>query len=1202
MAVPSFDEWYAASIRRYPNAPMEQIRSGYKQRYDRDPAFTQGPSLDQWRSAFRNRYPDAPEEAADQEYEKRYNTLPWYSDVARGVKTGLGQLASTAGALTHALGAEETGQGWMDYAQDVMRANAPEAAISGMDVLDNPGLMARPDWWAYNLPMLATSMAPQLAAAAGAAMIPGGQVASGALGAAAFGTLGGLQEGFGGTYAQRLREGIPKEQALKEAGLMTGGVAGMSMVPGYRIASKAGGGLGSRAITGLIEGTTELAEEPLEAVITGGDPIQATREGFGVLPLAAITGGAVQTGKAPARKTTKEKVDDILEGVTEPAGEPARPFVPPDPEQRRRMGERVILRNQAMGRTRPISDETTKVTSSGTQIQVKPTIVEADSLITSFDRDYPQERQPRQRDRAASMTQIWGIATDIDPTLLDHQPQAGQGSPVGYQDDNLGGYIIVDGNARTEAQKQVYERLPENAQKLRDHLEAQGHDISGFDKPVQLDVIQGPVPVAYEIEANQPDVLALSASEQAQADARLVGPDILSRYRGGDIDLARNADFVRAFVGRIPPAQRNSLVDEQNRISQAGIRRIQGSLLAYAYGKDGNLPGLSRMLESADDNTRAITGAMIDAAPFMAELKSRVRDGLVSPEFDIGAALAGAAQRVSDARRNRQSISEVLKQQDAFTQLDPVERMVVELFANSRGRSAIAKTLQSYAETAMREGDTKQRGIFGDSGMTPESILAGRAAPELAQAARMAPSRDVYAPQGPRPVQNAAAEAARLQRFGWDKDRAIKEAAREGGISTRELYDWTRRQPQEVLDTLMERSSRVKTAENHVAPIVRKWRNGPKIHVVDTWAELPQQVIINHSQRFGTDSLERISAYRWNDNIYLVAARLESQGKAQRAVLHEGLGHWGVEQLLGPQRWAETRGRVLNLIGKDADITRIAADLRQRYASADGTPVPDHVLASEIVANMAESGIRHPLLDRLLAQLREFLRSVGFTIKFTRKELEGILGNAARNMESAPRGTSTQGQQPSITRGDDRTQDLFGTSSAPPQLSEVLEAPNEADIAYARKAGMSAAAQAYDQVESTATNQPAEVYDQISASAYQEYQNRLTGPMGERDYYLGLSNIAKQAAIATRRPALRLPRPADRQRHAAEHGLQAPDQHRRRPGAPGPPVHTGNAGHGRRQRGPRGPGRLRQETLFPACCAGRPGRQEPQRAPGRLPA
>ena len=283
-------------------------------------------------------------------------------------------------------------------------------------------------------------------------------------------------------------------------------------------------------------------------------------------------------------------------------------------------------------------------------------------------------------------------------------------------------------------------------------------------------------------------------------------------------------------------------MDDQGRISQVGIRRIQGALLAYAYGDQ---PGLSRMLESTNDNAKALTGALIDAAPAMSELRTRIQDGTVAPEYDIGGLLADAAQKVSDARRNGVTVDELLRQDDAFNPMPPLERAAIEFFAGVRNRNTLAKKLRDYAETAMREGNTQQTGMFGDQALAPEQILGEQ----------LRPAADLA-------ILNLTEED--LAQFPGDVRDQIRAAQKK------------RRRQQQNLETV----------QGLVDRTTQRWRSGPNVTVVATVADLPAGIRENFNEAYGEDNQGAIRGLRLGNEVFLIAESFNSLAEASRTLRH----------------------------------------------------------------------------------------------------------------------------------------------------------------------------------------------------------------------------------------------------------------------------------------------------------------------------
>jgi hypothetical protein len=941
MAAPSFENFYQAARRHAPGISLDVVRAKYQERYNRPGIFTKPVAKYDFVSAAEKRGID-PELAAE-EYERRYNTMPWYKDVGYAAGRTLGGFGSTLGGVSDFLTGGLAGEGLSDASQRLQARFAPETNLAqpflqGDSWKPNWDLMARPSWWASGLTEVAGSMGPSLGAGVAAKALKYGPKAAAAIGSA----VGGAQEGFGGTYQRAREEGQGRGEAGLRALGMMGGTSALNYPGIARILNRANTSLGARGITGLIEGTTELAEEPLEATIMGEDPIEATRQGMAVLPLAAVTGGLMPGAATSVKQQRRQELEDDLRDVREAV--PGRPA------------------------TEPLNI----ITSSGTNVEAVPRVVPVDDVITSDNPQFPAQLQPRNRDRDASRIQVQEIANKLDGTRLLPNREADRGAPVVEKIvDEQGNekWLVVSGNARTMAIRKAQSENPERAGAYKQVMNDHGFEV-GNNQMVVSEIVGQVDPVQFALEANQADTLNLGASEQAQADARVVDAELLSRYQGGDLDLARNADFVRDFIGRVPTAQRNDLIDDDGRISQVGIRRIQGALLAYAYGEDGNLPGLSRMLESTDDNTRAITGGLIDAAPYLAELKTRIGAGQVAPQYDIGPVLAMAAQRVSEARRNRQNIEELLLQQDAFSQQSPLEKSAIGFFAGIRNRKTLASRLQSYADTAMREGDTRQTGMFAGDSLTPEQILG---VDELDLAAAM-----------PR-----------------DPENAIKLGMFTGAIDT----GASERPPRVRRPTTKKETTHRNNVENNwVRPLIAGWgANAPRVHVMATTRDLPLDVRWGLQSQFGLRAANQVEGVRMGNDIYLNAKAMRRPKQVAKLLAHEAVGHHGMETMLGEERFVAVMNQTLALTRTDPVIKKIADELSDNYTNPETGEVDREVLAKEVIAHLAETNPNHTLIQRLLAYVREFLRRMGFdkrfpNVKFTRKDLEALLIRANKHL------------------------------------------------------------------------------------------------------------------------------------------------------------------------------------------------------------
>lgn len=356
----------------------------------------------------------------------------------------------------------------------------------------------------------------------------------------------------------------------------------------------------------------------------------------------------------------------------------------------------------------------TAMTPTGTPVDVDYAIVSLDSLTASNLEDgrinpkYPQERQPRDRTDGKSEQQIQRIMRDFDPRQLDESPTTDNGSPIV---DAAG--IVESGNGRTMMFNRIYRDRPDLAKAYQDHLRAKGYPIDGVKNPVVVrirrtdmtnDEIGG-----YTRDSNTDTKLAMSATEQAIADATALPDAAMSLYRGGDIDAAANRGFVTAFNRHVVPENEQGTMIDQNTgaMSQEAVRRISGAMLAKAYG-DAEL--INKLIEAADNNIKSIGGALLDVSPAWAKMRAAARDGSIAPEMDQTAALIEAVKLVNRARTEGRNVIEYVKQPDLLSGdgISPMgQRFLALMFKDTRqwtkpqGRDRMVEAFTSYTDEAM---------------------------------------------------------------------------------------------------------------------------------------------------------------------------------------------------------------------------------------------------------------------------------------------------------------------------------------------------------------------------------------------------------------------------------------------------------------------------------------------------------------------
>lgn len=390
-----------------------------------------------------------------------------------------------------------------------------------------------------------------------------------------------------------------------------------------------------------------------------------------------------------------------------------------------RQPEQAVRSNQGVGSG---AEPSVVFTSAGRPVEVKPRLVEADSLITSDRPGYPKGIQPRHRGkRAASSSQINDIASKLRPAELGASATADTGAPIIGPDN-----AVESGNGRVMALRAVYKNHPEREAAYRSWLESQGYDLTGMKEPVlvreRVTQMTDAERQAFAVEANKPGVAEMSPVELAQSDAKALDDAVLSQLEGGDVTLEKNSGFVRSFLAKLTESERGGMLQADGTLSQKGVRRIEGAILAKAYGETPESAAiLARILESTDNDVRSVTAALMDAAPEFAKMREAIGQGRSDPSYDIAANIVKAVDELVRIRRTGQAPAEALGQVDLLNPRDPKVTDLLKTFYNDKmtrlaSREKIGGMLKKYAEEAQRV-NLNQGDIFGDKPPAAEAML-----------------------------------------------------------------------------------------------------------------------------------------------------------------------------------------------------------------------------------------------------------------------------------------------------------------------------------------------------------------------------------------------------------------------------------------------------------------------------------------------
>lgn len=381
--------------------------------------------------------------------------------------------------------------------------------------------------------------------------------------------------------------------------------------------------------------------------------------------------------------------------------------------------------------------ETTVVTDSGKEIRVRYRVVPASRVITSHDaetmtpnKEYPQELQPRDRQRVSMQEQVTTMANELRPADLGAGRNLNQGAPIIRKDG-----VVLNGNGRAMAIQKATTAGGDKATAYRkyifEHSKEFGISRSNLSQMRKYMLVRE---VVDDIDTDtMQDIIGstaggsrMGASEQAKADAKKIKPRDLERYidnEQGDLTTTANQDFVAGILYRIVSKnERNAYTDEHGNVNADGIQRVKRALFSLAYDDDGLI---DKMAESTDDNIRNVSRGLMNAAPAFARVNLAVADGQAYP-YNADKTVSEAVKRLDALRSEGKPVKDYLNEQSMFSEYQDTDEMrdVLRFFDdNKRSGKKIGIFLNDIANSIMMQGDPNQTSLMNGERATLGDII-----------------------------------------------------------------------------------------------------------------------------------------------------------------------------------------------------------------------------------------------------------------------------------------------------------------------------------------------------------------------------------------------------------------------------------------------------------------------------------------------
>lgn len=285
------------------------------------------------------------------------------------------------------------------------------------------------------------------------------------------------------------------------------------------------------------------------------------------------------------------------------------------------------------------------------------------------------------------------------------------GSVVNAYYDAAPGIVRVLNNGRTAGLQAAYERG--NMADYRAQLEADAEShgikpevIKGMKQPLLIRLYNDKENARGNMGklSNTSNAMDISSAERATQDAATLDISGLAQNEDGTISVAGSRDFIARFIQNIPAQERAAVATKDGNYSRELVQRVENAVFAKAYG-DEKL--ISMFSEENEPDVKNVLTALRVASPNFAragDLKT----------WDVRPMLTGAISTFRKAKKDGQSVAEVLAQQD-FEGRHPLhDGFLATIADNIRKPKKLGLLLAEIADSANLEA-ASTGGLFGEA-------------------------------------------------------------------------------------------------------------------------------------------------------------------------------------------------------------------------------------------------------------------------------------------------------------------------------------------------------------------------------------------------------------------------------------------------------------------------------------------------------
>ncbi len=177
-----------------------------------------------------------------------------------------------------------------------------------------------------------------------------------------------------------------------------------------------------------------------------------------------------------------------------------------------------------------------------------------------------------------------------------------------------------------------------------------------------------------------------------------------------------------------------------------------------------------------------------------------------------------------------------------------------------------------------------------------------------------------------------------------------------------------------------------------ISPLFLGWNNAPEVRVLKSEVELPERI---------RDKVKGLSAWGescgifdgLNKRVYLIADHISSSEMAGKILLQEVFGYYGLHGVLGDAVAVILKEVCTTMPGRvKEEAERSGWDLMTEEGRSEA--------AAQVISDIAISGKKATVTDKIFGEVRNWMRKVGFKVRVNESDFRLLASRSGQLVRS----------------------------------------------------------------------------------------------------------------------------------------------------------------------------------------------------------